>query len=89
MTRDGISWLTREISKLGGKVFPTHTNFFLVDVGGDAKLLYNKMLTKGVIVRAMNAYGYPSYIRITVGLSTENKRLVKALAETLEEMRNG
>lgn len=89
MTKDGISWLTREITNLGCKTFPTQTNFFLVDVGLDAKLLYNKMLTRGVIVRAMNAYGYPSYIRITVGLPTENERLVKALAETLEEMRNG
>ena len=89
MTRDGINWLTTEISKLGCKTFPTQTNFFLVDVGVDARQLYNRMLTRGVIVRAMNAYGYSSCIRITVGLASENERLVKALAETLEEMRNG
>jgi histidinol-phosphate/aromatic aminotransferase/cobyric acid decarboxylase-like protein len=35
----------------------------------------------------MSAYGYPEYIRITVGLPEENKRFVKALAQTLKELR--
>jgi histidinol-phosphate/aromatic aminotransferase/cobyric acid decarboxylase-like protein len=35
----------------------------------------------------MAAYGYPEYIRITVGLPAENRRLVAALAEALAELR--
>jgi histidinol-phosphate/aromatic aminotransferase/cobyric acid decarboxylase-like protein len=34
----------------------------------------------------MNAYGYPTYIRITVGLPAENKRFIKALATVLNEV---
>ncbi len=45
------------------------------------------MLSRGVIVRAMNAYGYPNFIRITVGLPAENERFVAALAETLATLR--
>lgn len=88
MTRDGIAWLTREIRGLGCTVFDTHTNFFLVDVGLDCRALYEKMLGKGVIIRPMAAYGYPEYIRITVGLPAENSRLVASLAEVLAELRN-
>lgn len=84
MTHRGISWLKEEIEKLGCRVFPTQTNFFLVDVGLDCKPLYEKMLGEGVIIRPMTAYGYPTYIRITVGTEAENKRLVRTLADCLK-----
>jgi histidinol-phosphate aminotransferase len=41
------------------------------------------MLRRGVIVRAMNAYGYPTHIRVTVGLPEENRRFIEALKEVL------
>lgn len=85
MTHDGTRWLSKKIAELGCKPFPTQTNFFLVDVGTDCKKLYEKMLRKGVIVRPMSAYGYPTFIRITVGTEEENKRLVTSLSECLQE----
>jgi histidinol-phosphate aminotransferase len=88
LTKTGIAWLTREIRGLGCTVFDTHTNFFLVDLGLDCRELYEKMLAKGVIIRPMAAYGYPEYIRITVGTPEENRRLVASLAEVLAELRD-
>ncbi|MFZ5765893.1 MAG: histidinol-phosphate transaminase [Thermodesulfobacteriota bacterium] len=85
MTKEGIAWLTAEIEKLGCRVFPTQTNFFLVDVGQDCKIIYEKMLRQGVIVRPMSAYGYPHFIRITVGTRPENERLVATLDRCLGE----
>ena len=86
MTKEGIAWLQQEVERLGCKPFPTQTNFFLIDVKGDCKSLYQHMLGKGVIVRPMTAYGFPNYIRITVGLPEENQRFVTAFAETLQEL---
>ena len=74
-TREGIAWLSSEVEKLGCRPFPTQTNFFLIDVKADGKKLYEALLHQGVIVRPMNAYGYPTYIRITVGLPAENQAL--------------
>ena len=88
-TRAGVAWLTKEIQGLGCQVFDTHTNFFLVDVGTDGRGFYEKLLRLGVIVRPMNAYGYPGYIRITVGTEAENQRLVKAMAQVLAESGQG
>ena len=85
MTTEGIAWLQTEITKLGCRPLSSQANFFLVDVGVSGKLLYEKMLSKGVIIRPMAAYGFPDYIRITVGLPEENQRLLKALADSLEE----
>ena len=64
---------------LGCIPYPSHTNFFLIDVRGDATSLYEAMLHKGVIVRSMKAYGYPDFIRITVGTEAENARFIDAL----------
>ena len=83
-SREGIAWLSREVAKLGCRPMETHTNFFLIDVKGDGKKLYEHMLHQGVIVRPMQAYGYPNYIRITVGRADENQRFVEGPCQKLE-----
>jgi histidinol-phosphate aminotransferase len=88
-TREGIAWLQEEVASLGCRPMETHTNFFLIDVKGDGRKLYEHMLHQGVIVRPMQAYGYPNYIRITVGRRDENQRFVDALAKSLKELGYG
>ena len=36
--------------------------------------------------RSMSAYGFPNYLRITVGTEAENRRFLTALAECLHEL---
>ncbi len=86
LTKEGMAWLQAEIQKLGCRPLSSNANFFLVDVGVSGKLLYEKMLSRGVIIRPMAAYGFPNHIRITIGLAAENQRLVSALAESLQEI---
>ena len=88
-TRTGMSYLQEAVSRLGCSCHPSQANFFLIDVGGDANQLYEAMLYKGVIVRSMHAYGYPSCIRITVGTEEENQRFVAALSACLRELGYG
>ena len=85
-TREGMNWLHAELSALGCRPYPSHTNFFLIDVRGDATRLFEAMLHKGVIVRSMKAYGYPDFIRITVGTAEENQRFIRALADCLRDL---
>jgi histidinol-phosphate aminotransferase len=89
MTREQKDWLMAAVKELGCKPIASHTNFFLIDVGGNGKELYENMLTKGVIVRPMQAYGYPDYIRITIGIPEENERFVKALDKARQELGYG
>jgi histidinol-phosphate aminotransferase len=42
------------------------------------------MRGKGVIVRPMDAYGLPDYVRISVGSASENERVLNVLADVLE-----
>lgn len=58
------------------------TNFIMVDVKKDCKEIFNALLKKGVIVRDMKAWGWDSFIRVTVGKREENKRFIEALKNT-------
>ena len=85
-TRQGIDHLSREVEQLGCRSYPSQANFFLIDVGGDADRLYQAMLTQGVIVRSMSAYGFAHAIRVTVGTDQENSRFLTALSQSLTDL---
>ncbi len=85
-TRAGLDRLRREVEKLGCRAYPSCTNFFLIDVRGDAAALYEAMLHRGVIIRSMQAYGFATFIRVTVGTDEENDRFLKALSSCLKEL---
>lgn len=85
-TAKGIEFLQQKVDELGCKSYPTQTNFFLIDVKGNADKLYQAMLYEGVIVRSMSAYGYENFIRITVGTENENNRFLKAMSKCLGDL---
>ena len=80
-----LAFLQDGLKKMGVLYFPTQANFFLIDVRQNAGIVFEKLLRRGVIVRSMVSYGYPEYIRITVGLRAENVRFLKALETVLAE----
>ncbi|MCK5071290.1 MAG: histidinol-phosphate transaminase [Desulfocapsa sp.] len=85
-TREGMAWLQKEVNQIGCTSYSSQTNFFLIDVKGDATALYEAMLHKGVIIRSMKAYGYTNVIRVTVGTTEENYRFVHTLSNCLQEL---
>lgn len=85
-TRQGLIFLSEEVEKLGCTSYPSQTNFFLIDIKGDADKLYQAMLYKGVIVRSMSSYGFSGFIRVTVGTEEENSRFIRALKDCLSDL---
>ena len=79
----GLDDLYAALDRLGLAYFKTEANFFLIDVGQPADMVFENMLRQGVIVRSMHAYGFPNYIRINVGLEEENRRFLRALESVL------
>jgi histidinol-phosphate aminotransferase len=82
LTRQGLKFLYREFEKLGLEYVPSHANFVLVRVGKGGAV-FQGLQRQGVIVRPMAGYQLPEWIRVTVGLPAENRRLVQALRATL------
>lgn len=62
-------------------IYPTDCNFVLVKVD-DATKRYNQLVEKGIVVRNRTTQALcENTLRLTVGTSTENERLLKALKE--------
>ena len=66
------------------KVFPSQTNFLLVqfaEPGDEPRVaaLDAALIDAGVVLRPMGGYGLGHCLRITVGNADENRRLLDAL----------
>ncbi len=88
VVRGGLAFLYKELAEMQIRTLPTQTNFFLIEIGYDGRQVYEAMLRRGVIVRAMNAYGLDNFIRISVGRPEENQRFLGALREVMAEMKS-
>ncbi len=84
LVHNGLDFLYDSLDREGVKSFPTQANFFLIDVEKNADEVFENMLRHGVIIRSMTSYGYPSYIRINVGLHEENVRFMETLVNVLK-----
>jgi histidinol-phosphate aminotransferase len=82
ITDEGRAYLENEFASMGLECVPSHANFVLVKVG-DGDKVFQKMLDKGVIVRAMAEYKLPDWVRISVGTMEQNLRCIATLKETL------
>ena len=80
MVNDGKKQFYTAFDSWGIPYIPSHGNFILVKTG-KGREVFNACLSKGVILRHMDGYGLPEYIRITVGNQTENTRCLEVLKE--------
>jgi histidinol-phosphate aminotransferase len=84
-----LAWLTREIGALGIKLTPSAGNFLLLHFRDEAEALAaDQFLTgRGLILRAVAAYGLPQCLRLTVGSEEANRLVVAGLKDFLTESR--
>jgi histidinol-phosphate aminotransferase len=83
LVRSGRAFICDELNRLGLEFVPTQANFILIRTPGPGREVYQAMLRAGVIIRAMDSYGFPDYIRVNVGLPEENRRFLKTLSKVL------
>lgn len=77
----GKKYLYKSLDSLKVNFVPTEANFIYVDFKHDIAVhIYNELLKEGVIVRPMG----PRALRITIGLSGENKKLIEALRKVMK-----
>ncbi len=79
-----LRFLSEEITALGFEVTPSWANFLLIHFK-DAAKADAYFSQKGLILRALTAYGLPKALRLSVGSSSANKKFVRVLKEFYEE----
>jgi len=82
VVQSGLRCLAAGCRRLGLEYVPAVANFMLVKVG-DGRRVFEALCRRGVIVRPMDGYGLPQYVRVTVGTPRENRRFLAALAQVL------
>jgi len=85
LNQAGVSQLRNGLHALGIETGPTAANFLLADMAQPAGPLDEALLRRGIIVRPVGNYGLPQHLRITVGTNEQNKALLNALHEIMND----
>jgi histidinol-phosphate aminotransferase len=79
LNQAGMAQLKHGFDQLGLTYIPSFANFISVKVG-DAAGINQKLLQQGVIVRPVANYEMPEYLRVSIGLFSENAKFLEVLA---------
>jgi histidinol-phosphate aminotransferase len=82
LNQAGMLQITAGLKNLGLDYIPSYGNFVSFKVT-NAAAVFQRLLTMGVIVRPIASYGMPQYLRVTIGLASENTRFLEALRQAL------
>ena len=84
MVSDGIELLQNGFTELGLETVPTVINFMLVKVG-QGREVFKELQKLKVIVRPMDGYKLPDWVRVTIGTELENRMLLNAVRDLKKE----
>ena len=60
-------------------VYPSQANFVLIKPAAEAAELCQRLEQQGIMVRPMESFYLPGYLRVSIGLREENERLLAAV----------
>jgi histidinol-phosphate aminotransferase len=83
LVESGKGFMYEALDGLGLKYVPTEGNFIFMDTGADSRELFPALLREGVIVRTGDIFGYPNFIRVTIGTPEQNQRFIQVLQKVL------
>ena len=78
----GMLQMTHGLSELGLEFIPSFANFVSFKVANAAQV-NQQLLKNGVIVRPIANYEMPDYLRVSIGLFSENARFLSVLSAIL------
>lgn len=85
LNSQGKQYLYSEFERMGIKYVPTEANFIFLDTGASCREVFKGLLQLGVIVRTGDIFGFPTFIRVTVGTAEENQRFINSLQKVLNK----
>lgn len=85
LTVQGREQLYQAFDELGLSYTRSMSNFVLVELGAEAKSIYEQLLSRGIIVRYAGAWQLPHHIRVSVGTQEENQAFLDELTAILRQ----
>jgi histidinol-phosphate aminotransferase len=84
LNQAGMAQLTQGFNKLGLEYIVSYANFVSFKVKNAASV-NQQLLQNGVIVRPIANYEMPDYLRVSIGLFSENARFIEVLKQILNK----
>jgi len=84
----GMAQITEGLTKLGLEYIPSFGNFVAFRIGA-AAAMYRRLLELGVIVRPIANYDMADWLRVSIGLESENAKFLSALEKAMSKQING
>jgi histidinol-phosphate aminotransferase len=77
----GLRSLTQGLGEIGMQVEPSEANFVMtvLPTEQEASRIFEELLTQGVVVRPLKAFGLPNCLRISTGTDEDNRLCVEAM----------
>ncbi|HXL97335.1 MAG TPA: histidinol-phosphate transaminase [Steroidobacteraceae bacterium] len=72
-----------QLKRLGLWTAPSAANFVLLRLDAPATPVFERLLARGLIVRPLAGYGLANCLRISIGLPSDNDRLLSTLPQAL------
>ncbi len=79
------NYLVTNLKKLGFNYIPSDANFFLVKVENAAEFRMRLLNRKKILVRDCTSFGLPKYIRIAPRSHNQNRQLITAIKELVDD----
>ena len=77
-----------DLERAGFACAPSRANFVLVDTGVDDLALFEAMVRRGFLIRPGSEFGLAGRVRVTIGPSPLMERVVEAMVEVRDEIRD-
>lgn len=84
LNQRGMRQLAQGLRDLGLEYIPSYGNFISFRIENAAHA-YRRLLESGVIVRPIASYAMPDYLRVSIGLESQNQKFLSALKQILGE----
>lgn len=84
LNKAGMLQITQGLDALGLSYIPSFANFVSFKVANAAEV-NQQLLKNGVIVRPIANYEMPDYLRVSIGLFSENIRFLEVLAQIIKK----
>ena len=84
--KSGIAQVTETCKKLNLQYEQPYVNLILIKTG-NGKSVYEKLMMKGVIIRPVDAYKLPEWIRASI-TKEQNEKFITALTDILNSKNN-
>ena len=76
-------YLTKELDNLNLKYIDSYANFITINFGKATQSIFNRLLKSGIILRPLDNYKLPNYLRLTIGTLGECKFFISKLKHIL------